>query len=257
MSIATGRGNRLPAEIVVNVTPNRPPKIAIERPARDVEVSPLEELQLKATVSDDFGVFKTGVSYALGGDEPQEVVLTIRKLRRLNRSCSRCGHAKPPAAERDRSVDHLLDFEALKAEPDQLVSYFFWAEDIGPDGKPRRTRATCTLPKCGRSRKSSARASSHRKTNSSNNNSSSRAGRQSAGSRRARRAAKGNYQRHVEAGPPRDRQASRRPSFPPTASLLEESQQSAIEQLSELAERLEDPESLAHVEQARSHMERR
>ena len=51
-----GRGNRLPAEIVVNVTPNRPPKIAIERPGRDVEVSPLEELQLKATVSDDFGV---------------------------------------------------------------------------------------------------------------------------------------------------------------------------------------------------------
>ena len=27
----------------------------------------------------------------------------------------------------------------MKAVPDQLVTYFFWAEDIGPDGKPRRT----------------------------------------------------------------------------------------------------------------------
>ncbi len=32
----------------------------------------------------------------------------------------------------------MLDFEAMKAVPDQLVSYFFWAEDIGPDGKVRR-----------------------------------------------------------------------------------------------------------------------
>ena len=36
-------------------------------------------------------------------------------------------------------AEHLLDFEALKAVPDQLVTYFFWAEDIGPDGQPRRT----------------------------------------------------------------------------------------------------------------------
>ena len=36
-------------------------------------------------------------------------------------------------------LEHLIDFEALKAVPDQLVTYFFWAEDFGPDGKPRRT----------------------------------------------------------------------------------------------------------------------
>ena len=69
-----GRGNRLPAEIVVNVTPNRPPKIKFERPARDVEVSPLEELQLKATVSDDFGVVKQRRDLcAWAADEPHDV----------------------------------------------------------------------------------------------------------------------------------------------------------------------------------------
>ena len=124
-----GRGSRLPAEIVVNVTPNRPPKIALERPGRDVEVSPLEELQLKATVTDEFGVERYGVSYALGGDEPRE----DRRWRRSGAA------AKPQAASKQQAIDYLIDFEALKVEPDQLLSYFVWAEDFGPDGKLRRT----------------------------------------------------------------------------------------------------------------------
>ena len=47
--------------------------------------------------------------------------------------------AKPPAALKSRAVDYMIDFEALKVEPDQLLSYFVWAEDFGPDGKLRRT----------------------------------------------------------------------------------------------------------------------
>ena len=37
-----------------------------------------------------------------------------------------------------RVLDHLVPLEALGAEPDQLLSYYLWAEDIGPDGNPRR-----------------------------------------------------------------------------------------------------------------------
>ncbi len=29
--------------------------------------------------------------------------------------------------------------EKLAAKPDELLSYHFWAEDLGPDGKVRRT----------------------------------------------------------------------------------------------------------------------
>ena len=29
--------------------------------------------------------------------------------------------------------------EDLQAEPDQLLSFHFWAQDIGPDGQPRKT----------------------------------------------------------------------------------------------------------------------
>jgi hypothetical protein len=37
------------------------------------------------------------------------------------------------------SFNYLLPLEDLGAQPDQLLSYYVWAEDIGPDGNPRRT----------------------------------------------------------------------------------------------------------------------
>ena len=43
---------------------------------------------------------------------------------------------------------HLLGLETLGAKPDDLVSWFAWAEDIGPDGKVRRT---VSLPGTGMS----------------------------------------------------------------------------------------------------------
>ncbi len=45
------------------------------------------------------------------------------------------------------------------------------------------------------------------------------------------------------------------PEFPSDTKLIEDSQQSAIERLKELTKRLEDSESLAHVQIAQSHMD--
>ncbi len=117
-----GRRNKQTTEISVNVTPNRPPVITMSQPAHDVRVSPVEELTLKAEMQDDFGLVKQGLSYTMAGKEPREIVLK---------------EGKP--APRQARAEHLLDFESLKAKPDQLVTYFFWADDYGPDGKIRRT----------------------------------------------------------------------------------------------------------------------
>ncbi len=115
------RANKLVSEIVVNVTRNRPPAVATTRPSHDVRVSPVEELALEAKHQDDFGVVKHGLSYAVGGEEPKEIPL-----------------GEPAPKTKVVKAAHLLAFESLKAQPDELVTYFFWAEDIGPDGKPRR-----------------------------------------------------------------------------------------------------------------------
>ena len=117
-----GRNNKLNSEILVNVTRNRPPVVKMVQPGRDVRVSAIEELKLKAELDDDFGLVRHGLSFTLAGHEPRDIVLPN------------------PAALSRRQVNaqHLLDLESLKAAPDQLVTYFFWAEDIGPDGQPRR-----------------------------------------------------------------------------------------------------------------------
>ncbi len=120
---ADGRVNKLPADIAVQVTRNLPPAVAVPRPGRDSRVSPLEELPLKADIKDDFGVVRHGVSVAMAGQPPVEVVL---------------GETAGKPVPKRVQPDHLIDFEALKALPDQVAAYYFWAEDVGPDGKPRR-----------------------------------------------------------------------------------------------------------------------
>jgi len=118
-----GLQNKLSADFGVNVTRNHPPTIAMSQPGHDVRVSPVEELRLKSQVSDDYGVVRHGISFTTAGMEPRDVVLSDEARPRPKRV----------------QVEYLIDFEALKAVPDQLVTYFVWAEDFGPDGKPRRT----------------------------------------------------------------------------------------------------------------------
>ena len=117
-----GRQNRDPAEFVLKALPNRPPDLKLTFPAKDMQVSPIEELNLAANAWDDYGLKRFGLNYNLAGTEGQEIVLA----------------EDAPAKER-LAKEHVLSFESLAAEPDQLVSYYFWAEDIGPDGERRRT----------------------------------------------------------------------------------------------------------------------
>src|SRR5690606_16779019 len=46
---------------------------------------------------------------------------------------------EPEPRSKKAEAAHLVAFEPMGVEPDQLASYHFWAEDIGPDGSPRRT----------------------------------------------------------------------------------------------------------------------
>lgn len=116
------RRNVEQADIAINVVPNQPPTLKLVQPARDLEVSPLEELDVKATAWDDFGVKRMGLSFALAGKSPIDVVL-----------------GENAAAKQKHELANAIKFEELEAQPDQLLSYFFWAEDFGPDGNLRRT----------------------------------------------------------------------------------------------------------------------
>ncbi|QDT53174.1 hypothetical protein Pan44_11900 [Caulifigura coniformis] len=116
-----GRKNKVSWNFTVNVVPNNPVVLKPVFPGRDMEVSPLEEMDLAATAWDDFGVEKFGISYSLAGKEPVELVLGE--------------HGK---ARHKNELAHRVELETLGAAPDDLLSYHWWAEDLDSSGQVRR-----------------------------------------------------------------------------------------------------------------------
>ena len=114
------RATKFEEDLTAKVIPNQPPETKLVK-AQDQNVSPLQELEMLATAKDDFGVQRSGVTYLLGDSEPTEVIIPF-------------DDAKPGKVE----LSHLIDLESLKAQPDQLLSYYFWAEDLDRDGSVRR-----------------------------------------------------------------------------------------------------------------------
>ena len=119
-----GRENRVPPTLAMNVLKNQLPDLKLTSPRRDVQVSAIEELELAATAWDDFGINSLGVNFSISGKSDNDLVLL-----------------EDAAPKKKHLVDHLLEFEELQAAPDELLSYYFWAEDVGPDGEPRRVES--------------------------------------------------------------------------------------------------------------------
>ncbi|MGO8699656.1 MAG: hypothetical protein ACLQVY_18305 [Limisphaerales bacterium] len=119
---AAGRTNKFPIEFVLQVLTNRRPELKLVFPRGDPRVSRLEELQLEGEAMDDFGLLKYGIGFGLAGEDP--------KLIELGQSVS--GGQK-------RQLKYLIPLEDLKLGDDQVLAYFVWADDYGPDGKSRRT----------------------------------------------------------------------------------------------------------------------
>jgi len=119
---AQGLKNEIPQRFTIDVHKNLPPEIKPVFPNRDVVASPLEELSLEAEVSDDYGVTHYGLSYTLAGAQSADITLSSLEER-----------------QEKQMIQHLLALENLDARPDQLLTYYFWADDVGPNGNSRRT----------------------------------------------------------------------------------------------------------------------
>ena len=117
-----GRANKVAAPFVIDVQPNRRPELRIVSPRGDVRPSALEEVAFEATVWDDFGAPAYGLAYSISGGETRSVEL-----------------GRGLAAKERKTVSHLLKLEELGVKPDDLISWHTWADDVGPDGKVRRT----------------------------------------------------------------------------------------------------------------------
>lgn len=225
-----GRKNKNAVELAIKVTPNRPPTITMKRPTSDVQVSPLEELELLAELEDDFGVVRQGLQYTTAAGESHETIIA--------------GDASPA---KKVEAGHLLDFEGLQSEPDQLVTYHYWAEDIGPDGQPRRTLGDLYFAE--------VRPFEEIFREGEQPTSGEQQQQQQQGGGAAEAAAElAELQKQIVSGTWKliRREVGELPSaeFAADSKLLVESQQAAIEQAGELAQELQDPKSMEAMAQA-------
>lgn len=119
-----GRSAKMEEQLSARVLSNKPAAIQLGRPA-DQRVSPLQEIDLSATLTDDFGIRKGGLTYALSGQEPREIVLLDAP--------------ELSSMTLKQQIEYSISLEDLKPQSDQLLSYYFWMEDLDREGNPRRT----------------------------------------------------------------------------------------------------------------------
>ncbi len=122
------RSAKFEEELSARVLPNKPSGVQLTSPV-DQRASPLQELVLTAKLTDDFGIQRAGIHLELTDRESQDIALLPN---------SEAPADSPIVAVTKVEVTHRVALEEWRAEPDQLLSYYFWVEDIDRDGNPRR-----------------------------------------------------------------------------------------------------------------------
>ena len=120
-----GRTNPAPTTISIVALENKRPTLTLQFPRDDQRVSPIEEVKLQATAAATFGLRDYGIAFSVGAQEPQYVSLDQADAK---------GKAAVKAA-----FEKMLALEPLGVKPNELVTWFAWADDFGDNGQLRRT----------------------------------------------------------------------------------------------------------------------
>ena len=120
---ADGLRNPGDTEYFIRTLEDRPPEVHLVKPARDRDVTPLEEVDIEARADDDFGVQTLDLVYAVNGGAEKVVPLEI--------------------PQRATSVDgkHMLPLEDLDVAPGDFVSYYARARDLARGKRSSEARS--------------------------------------------------------------------------------------------------------------------
>jgi hypothetical protein len=231
-----GRTNRLPPQFVFVALTNRTPDLKFISPRGDQRVSALEEIAFKAEVSDDFGLKAYGLAYNLAGQETKIIEI-----------------GKSSTANEKRPFNYLVKLEDLGAQPDQLVSYYLWADDVGPDGNVRRTTSDMFFAEV-RPFEEIFREGQAQDPNQQQQRQQGQQGGQNQSERLAELqkqiiTATWNLQR-------RETGKSPTPKFKEDAGMVKDSQQEALDQVQQRRENAEDPKSIATLDSVEKEMKK-
>lgn len=236
-----GRTNKMAPDFVFVALPNQQPKLRFQTPRGDQRVSALQEVRFDGSAQDDFGLLDYGLAYTMAGSKTEFLSLSsaTNKVRGMISQPHQTNH-----------FSWMLALEKLAAEPGQLVSYYLWADDLGPDGQPRRTESDMFFAEVRPFEEI------FRQGNSDRSNSSQQQ-QQGQGTSPATELLDLQKEIITATWNLRRRENISRPSavFKKDVQVVHESQESAIEKAEEAAQEIRDDKMLALVTTAVSAME--
>ena len=125
----TGRQPASPTSLKLTALPNQPTEVRWLAPGFDPQVSPIEEVDVLGTATDDFGVINVGLTFQLAGKPPIE--------RTLRKDASSSEETSPRTLVAE--IREQIAMESLDAQPGDLMQMFLWAEDLIEGNQVRRT----------------------------------------------------------------------------------------------------------------------
>lgn len=118
-----GFNNEIPIEYTIKAIPDAVPEVVIKEPGRDVKVTKLDEVEIVAEATDDYGVAELKLMYRIGSDELHELV--------MESSVSTPVVGSGPGSASRPVVDGAYTFylEEFDVEPGDIISYYARAID--------------------------------------------------------------------------------------------------------------------------------
>ena len=129
-------------QYTIDVLADQAPSVALAKPGRDTQATPVEEVFAEVRADDDFGVKQVQMFYSVNGGAEKTINLF--------------GGAK---ALPEVTASHTIYLEELGLKPGDFVSYYAKATDNDGVAGGRRRRATSTSSRSGRSGRTTSRRS--------------------------------------------------------------------------------------------------
>ena len=118
-----GFNNEIPIEYMIRAIPDAVPEVVIKEPGRDVKATKLDEVEIIAEATDDYGVAELKLMYRIGSDALQELV--------MESSVSTPSVGSGAASDSRHAADGVYTFylEEFDVEPGDIISYYAHATD--------------------------------------------------------------------------------------------------------------------------------
>ncbi len=132
-----GFNNEIPIEYTIKAIPDAIPEVVIKEPGRDVKATKLDEVEIIAEATDDYGVAELKLMYRVGSDALEELVMESSKEAVSSQRSAVSdenflpeGFRKPKVSE-SQYADGSYTFylEEFDVEPGDIISYYAHATD--------------------------------------------------------------------------------------------------------------------------------